>query len=98
MGDVFAGVVSVAFSPDADLIAADSIDTVVRVWGIVTVPVVDRLRGHHASVCSVSFTHDGKGLVSGLIHQTLKFGSSIQLLHVKPTRSSASVVSAGGHR
>ena len=68
MGDVFAGVVSLGFSPDANLIAAGSTDTVVRVWGIVTVTVVDRLRGHHASVCSVAFTHDGKGLVSGLIH------------------------------
>ena len=67
--DVSADVVNMMFSPDANVIAVGSIDTVIRVWGVVTGTLVDRLRGHRASVC---FTPDGKGLVSGSIDQTFR--------------------------
>jgi len=70
--DVSADVVSMMFSPDANLIAVGSIDTVIRVWGVVTGTLVDRFRGHRASVCSVAFTPDGKGLVPGSIDQTFR--------------------------
>ena len=70
--DVSADVVSMMFSPDANFIAVGSIDTVIRVWGVVTGTLVDRLRGHRTSVCSVGFTPDGKGLVPDSIDQTFR--------------------------
>ena len=55
--NVDAGITSVAISPDARFI--------VRIWDVATGTLVDRLRGHGDSVYSVTFTPDGKGLVSG---------------------------------
>lgn len=68
-----AGVTSVAISPDGRLVAAGSLDTVVRIWDVATGHLVERLRGHRDSVYSVAFTPDGKGLVSGSLDKTLKY-------------------------
>ena len=67
------GVTSVAISPDARLVAAGSLDTIVRIWDVATGQLVERLRGHKDSVYSVAFTPDGKGLVSGSLDKTLKY-------------------------
>ena len=63
---------SVAISPDGRLVAAGSLDTVVRLWDVQTGQLIERLVGHKDSVYSVAFTPDGKGLVSGSLDQTLK--------------------------
>jgi glucose repression regulatory protein TUP1 len=68
-----AGVTSVAISPNGQLVAAGSLDTVVRIWDVGTGALVERLRGHRDSVYSVAFTPDGKGLVSGSLDKTLKY-------------------------
>jgi glucose repression regulatory protein TUP1 len=68
-----AGVTSVAISPNGQLVAAGSLDTVVRIWDVTTAQLVERLRGHKDSVYSVAFTPDGKGLVSGSLDKTLKY-------------------------
>ena len=68
-----AGVTSVAISPNGQLVAAGSLDTVVRIWDVATGVLVERLRGHRDSVYSVAFTPDGKGLVSGSLDKTLKY-------------------------
>ena len=68
-----AGVTSVAISPSGQIVAAGSLDTVVRIWDVATGVLVGRLRGHRDSVYSVAFTPDGKGLVSGSLDKTLKF-------------------------
>lgn len=68
-----AGVTSVAMSPDGRLVAAGSLDTIVRIWDVNTGQLVERLRGHKDSVYSVAFTPDGKGLVSGSLDKTLKY-------------------------
>jgi len=68
-----AGVTSVAISPNGMLVAAGSLDTVVRIWDVTTGMLVERLRGHRDSVYSVAFTPDGKGLVSGSLDKTLKY-------------------------
>lgn len=68
-----AGVTSVAISPNGQLVAAGSLDTVVRIWDVATAQLVERLRGHRDSVYSVAFTPDGKGLVSGSLDKTLKY-------------------------
>lgn len=68
-----AGVTSVAISPDDRLVAAGSLDTIVRLWDVRTGKLIDRLRGHRDSVYSVAFTPDGRGLVSGSLDKTLKY-------------------------
>jgi len=68
-----AGVTSVAISPNGQLVAAGSLDTVVRIWDVATGMLIERLRGHRDSVYSVAFTPDGKGLVSGSLDKTLKY-------------------------
>lgn len=70
---VDAGVTSVCISPDGALVAAGSLDTVVRIWDVQTGKLVERLKGHRDSVYSVAFTPDGRGLVSGSLDKTLKY-------------------------
>ena len=69
---VDAGVTSVAISPDGRLVAAGSLDNVVRIWDVQTGALIERLKGHKDSVYSVAFTPEGKGLVSGSLDNTLK--------------------------
>lgn len=71
--NIDAGVTSVCISPDGTLVAAGSLDTVVRIWDVATGKLIERLRGHRDSVYSVAFTPDGRGLVSGSLDKTLKY-------------------------
>lgn len=66
------GVTSVAFSPDGRLVAAGSLDRIVRVWDAHTGYFLERYEGHHDSVYSVAFSPDGKTLASGSLDKTLK--------------------------
>jgi glucose repression regulatory protein TUP1 len=59
-------------SPDSKLVAAGSLDTIVRVWDTRTGQQVERLRGHKDSVYSVAFSPDGNSLVSGSLDKSLK--------------------------
>lgn len=67
-----AGVTSVAISPDGRLVAAGSLDRMVRVWDTQTGHLLEKLEGHKDSVYSVAFAPDGKSLVSGSLDRTLK--------------------------
>jgi glucose repression regulatory protein TUP1 len=69
---VDAGVTSIALSPSGRLLAAGSLDTLVRLWDTQTGKLVDKLRGHKDSVYSVAFAPDGSWLVSGSLDKTLK--------------------------
>ncbi|WAQ81830.1 hypothetical protein PtA15_2A142 [Puccinia triticina] len=69
---VDAGVTSVCVSPDGSLLAAGSLDTVVRLWDTSNGLLLDKLKGHNDSVYSVAFSPDGKFLVSGSLDKTLK--------------------------
>lgn len=69
---VDAGVTSVAISPDSRIVAAGSLDMLVRLWDAQTGALIERLRGHNDSVYSVAFTPDGTRLVSGSLDKTLK--------------------------
>jgi len=71
--DSYAGVTSIAISPNGQYVAAGSMDADVRMWDVSTGQLVERLRGHRSGVNSVAFTPDGKGLVSGSSDKTLKF-------------------------
>ncbi|TFK46770.1 WD40 repeat-like protein [Heliocybe sulcata] len=68
-----AGVTSVAISPSGHLVAAGSLDAIVRIWDVQTGTLLEKLRGHQDSVYSVAFTPDGKGLVSGSLDKTLRY-------------------------
>lgn len=69
---VDAGVTSVCVSPDGSLLAAGSLDTVVRLWDTSNGQLLDKLKGHSDSVYSVAFSPDGKFLVSGSLDKALK--------------------------
>lgn len=82
--NVDAGVTSVCISPDGRLVAAGSLDTVVRIWDVATGQLVERLRGHRDSVYSVAFTPDSAGLVSGSLDKTLKYWDVRPILRREP--------------
>ncbi|KDQ58592.1 hypothetical protein JAAARDRAFT_34415 [Jaapia argillacea MUCL 33604] len=68
-----AGVTSVVISPNGQLVAAGSLDAIVRIWDVNTGQLLKRLRGHQDSVYSVKFMPDGNELVSGSLDKTLRY-------------------------
>ena len=60
-------------SPNATLVAAGSLDTIVRIWDIASGTLLERLQGHKDGIYSVAFTSDGKGLVSGSLDKSMKY-------------------------
>lgn len=63
---------SIAISGDSRLIAAGSLDRVVRIWDAVTGNLLEKLEGHKDSVYSVAFMPDNKSLVSASLDKKLK--------------------------
>jgi len=82
-----------AISRDGRLVAAGSLDTVVRIWDVQTGQLIERLHGHRDSVYSVAFTPDGIGLVSGSLDKTLKLWDISPLLR---STARATPLPAGG--
>ncbi|KZV73961.1 WD40 repeat-like protein [Peniophora sp. CONT] len=64
---------SVAISPSAHLVAAASLDSIVRVWDANSGVLLQRLRGHMGGVTSIAFTPDGTGLVTGSADHTVMY-------------------------
>ncbi|CAK4070041.1 unnamed protein product [Aphanomyces euteiches] len=64
-------VTSVALSPDGKLVAAASLDKIVRIWDVETAKLMDRLEGHCDSVYAVAFAPDGKSVVSGSLDKNV---------------------------
>ncbi|KAG9416986.1 hypothetical protein AC1031_001372 [Aphanomyces cochlioides] len=65
------GVTNVALSPDGRLLAAASLDKVVRIWDTQTTQLMDRLEGHCDSVYSLAFSPDGKNIISGSLDKNI---------------------------
>ena len=82
-----AGVTSVSISPDGSMVAAGSLDSVIRIWEVSSGTLLDSLRGHRDSVYSVAFTPDGKGIISGSLDKSLKLWDLCSLLHKRAARS-----------
>ena len=66
-------VTSVTFSPDPTLVAAYSLDTIVRIWDVVSGTLLERLQGRKDCVYSVAFISDGEGLGSRVMNQSVKY-------------------------
>ena len=82
-----AGVISVSISPDGSMVAAGSLDSVIRIWEVSSGILLDSLRGHRESVYSVAFTPDGKGIISGSLDKSLKLWDLSSLLHKRAAKS-----------
>ncbi|KAF9478961.1 WD40 repeat-like protein [Pholiota conissans] len=85
------GITSIAISPDSKLVAAGCMDTIVRLYDIETVELVDTLHGHENSVYSVSFTPDGRGLITGSLDKQLRLWNIMPILQNQANPPSATV-------
>jgi len=66
-------IVSLAFSPDGQLLASGSLNGTVRLWDWRTGQLVRTLSGHSDIVTSLSFTPDGQTLASSSGDDTIRF-------------------------
>ncbi len=74
------GVLSVAFSPDGQMLASGSSDDTVRLWDMTTDPPTEKatLNGHEDGVVSVAFSPDGQTLASGSWDGTMRVWGGVQ--------------------
>lgn len=65
---------TVAISPDCQLVAAGSMDGSVRVWNMQgdSIGSLEDLHRHKASVYSVAFSPNSEQLISGSLDKTIK--------------------------
>jgi general transcriptional corepressor TUP1 len=89
-----AGVTSVSISPDGSMVAAGSLDSVIRIWEVASGILLDSLRGHRDSVYSVAFTPDGKGIISGSLDKSLKLWDLCSVLHKRAAKNKDSLISS----
>ncbi|KAJ6473411.1 hypothetical protein C8R47DRAFT_719494 [Mycena vitilis] len=63
---------SLAFSPDARMLASGSLDQSIRVWNTESTETIDILLGHSGLVNSLAFTPDGSRIVSSAVDGTIR--------------------------
>ncbi|MBE9099975.1 WD40 repeat domain-containing protein [Vacuolonema iberomarrocanum] len=66
-------IVSLAFSPDGELLASGSLNGTVRLWDWQTGELLQTLSGHLDAAASLAFTPDGQILASGSFDDTIRF-------------------------
>lgn len=80
-------VFSVAFSPDAGLLAVGMTDGVIYIWNTVTASFVDQLEEHNCGVTSLAFSPSAKELVSGSTDTSLRIWQLSNVLSEAPEQS-----------
>lgn len=65
-------VTSVAFSPNAPLVASSSLDDTIKLWNLSTGEELATLKGHAKAVNAITISPNGKTLISGSDDYTLK--------------------------
>lgn len=65
-------VLTVAFSPDGQILATGSDDNTIKLWEVNTSQLICTLVGHSWSVVAVAFTADGETLLSASCDKTVK--------------------------
>jgi hypothetical protein len=70
--DSFGSILSVAFSPHGNLLAAGTVPGEIRVWHIPGGLPMQTIEGHTNEVRSIIFSPDGKTLASGSADQTVR--------------------------
>lgn len=70
--NVDVAVTSVCISPNGELVAAASLDGIVRIWDVASGNLVERLIGHHGSVHSIVFIPNSCGLITASSDTELK--------------------------
>ncbi|HEY9850958.1 MAG TPA: NB-ARC domain-containing protein [Leptolyngbyaceae cyanobacterium] len=65
-------VVTVAWSPDNQLVASGGVDQAIRVWNVTTGNCLITLPGHNGQIHSVAFSPDGRFLASASGDRTIK--------------------------
>ncbi|WP_026732990.1 serine/threonine-protein kinase [Fischerella sp. PCC 9605] len=65
-------VLTVAFSPDGNILATGSDDNTIKLWQVNTGQIISTLLGHSWSVLAVAFSPNGETLISGSRDNTVK--------------------------
>ncbi len=69
-------VLSVAWSPDGQTIAAGTFEGFIKLWNTRTRRELAALRGHNSMVTALEFSRDGRHLVSGSVDNTWRIWSA----------------------
>ncbi len=70
--DTFGSILSVAISPDGELLVAGTANNEVRIWQVTTGTLRQNIQGHTNRVRSVAFSVDGNTIVSGSDDQSVR--------------------------
>lgn len=90
---------SVRFSPNGQYVAAGNYDGILRIWDVRTGCLVKRWTGHAGCICSVAFTLDGSGLLSGSLRGSVNYWdvSSLGMVQSSAEQVATEILKYNGH-